>query len=82
MKPHADTVTRLIRDIVAEEVVTRFERLAHGDVSEKAPGDLVTIADVQTERRLTEALTQLLPGSRSDTDGFYYACIEKATTGH
>ena len=24
---------------------------------------------------------QLLPGSRSDTDGFYYACIEK-TTGH
>jgi len=26
--------------------------------------------------------TQLLPGSRSDTDGFYYACIEKATTGH
>jgi fructose-1,6-bisphosphatase/inositol monophosphatase family enzyme len=61
--PHTDTVTRLIRDIVAEEVVTRFERLAHGDVSEKAPGDLVTIADVQTERRLTEALTQLLPGS-------------------
>jgi fructose-1,6-bisphosphatase/inositol monophosphatase family enzyme len=61
--PHTDTVTRLIRDIVAEEVVTRFERLAHGDISEKAPGDLVTIADVQTERRLTEVLTQLLPGS-------------------
>jgi fructose-1,6-bisphosphatase/inositol monophosphatase family enzyme len=58
-----DTVTALIRDIVAEEVVPRFERLTHGDISEKAPGDLVTIADIQTERRLTEALTQLLPGS-------------------
>ena len=23
---------------------------------------------------------QLLPGSRSGTDGFYYACIEKTTT--
>ena len=60
---NTDAVTTLIREIVAEEVVPRFERLAHGDISEKAPGDLVTIADIQTERRLTEALTQLLPGS-------------------
>jgi 16S rRNA (cytosine967-C5)-methyltransferase len=27
-----------------------------------------------------ESAFQLLPGSRSDTDGFYYACIEKTTT--
>ncbi|MCI0429566.1 MAG: inositol monophosphatase [Rhodospirillales bacterium] len=63
MRPNADTVTNLIRDIVAEEVVSRFERLAHGDVSEKAPGDLVTIADVVAERRLTQALRELMPGS-------------------
>jgi fructose-1,6-bisphosphatase/inositol monophosphatase family enzyme len=58
-----DAVTRLIRTVVAEEVVPRFEKLAHGDVTEKAPGDYVTIADIETERRLTEALTRLLPGS-------------------
>ena len=28
-----------------------------------------------------ESAFQMLPGSRSDTDGFYYACIEKTTTG-
>lgn len=63
MKLDTDTVTNLIREVVAEEVVSRFERLAHGDVSEKGPGDLVTIADIETERRLTQALAQLLPGS-------------------
>ena len=63
MVPDTDTVTNLIRDIVAEEVVTRFERLAHGEVSEKGPGDLVTVADIQTEQRLTQALPRLLPGS-------------------
>ena len=63
MIPNTDTVTQLIRTIVAEEVVPRFEKLAHGDVTEKAPGDYVTIADIETERRLTEELTRLLPGS-------------------
>lgn len=63
MTPNIDSVTRLIRLIVAEEVVSRFEKLAHGEVIEKGPGDLVTVADIQTERRLTEELTRLLPGS-------------------
>jgi fructose-1,6-bisphosphatase/inositol monophosphatase family enzyme len=63
MRLDTDTVTQLIRTVVAEEVVPRFEKLAHGDVTEKAPGDYVTIADIETERRLTEALTRLLPGS-------------------
>ena len=63
MTPDTGTVTKLIRTVVAEEVVPRFEKLAHGDVREKAPGDYVTIADIETERRLTEELTRLLPGS-------------------
>ncbi len=63
MTPDIDRVTRLIRLIVAEEVVSRFEKLTHGEVTEKGPGDLVTIADIQTERRLTEELARLLPGS-------------------
>ena len=63
MTPDTNTVTQLIRTVVAEEVVTRFEKLAHGDVTEKGPGDLVTVADLETERRLTQHLTELLPGS-------------------
>src|SRR5260370_22176274 len=57
-------IERLIAEIAAEEVMARFEKLEAGDVSEKSPGDLVTIADVETERGLTPALLDLLPGSR------------------
>src|SRR5262249_60908641 len=57
------TVTRLIAEIAAEEVVPRFERLAKGEVTEKGPGDLVTVADLAAERRLAHALTRLLPKS-------------------
>src|SRR5260370_9338413 len=57
-------IERLIAEIAAEEVMARFEKLEAGDVSEKSPGDFVTIADVATERRLTPALLDLLPGSR------------------
>src|SRR5713226_9430960 len=59
----SETVERLIAEIAAEEVMPRFEKLEAGDVSEKSPGDLVTIADVATEHRLTPALIDLLPGS-------------------
>lgn len=41
----------------------RFAKLARTDITEKRPGDLVTVADVAAERRLTERLTALLPGS-------------------
>jgi fructose-1,6-bisphosphatase/inositol monophosphatase family enzyme len=58
-----DRVTALIAEIAAEEILPRFTKLAAGDVREKAPGDLVTIADEATEHRLTPLLTQLLPGS-------------------
>ncbi|HXV24056.1 MAG TPA: inositol monophosphatase [Alphaproteobacteria bacterium] len=63
MRVDTDTVTKLIHTVAAEEVVSRFERLARGEVTEKGPGDFVTIADLQAERRLTEELTRLLPGS-------------------
>ena len=58
-----DRVTALIAEIAAEEIMPRFTKLAAGDVREKGPGDLVTVADEETERRLTPLLTQLLPGS-------------------
>jgi fructose-1,6-bisphosphatase/inositol monophosphatase family enzyme len=59
-----DSVGRLIARTAAEEILPRFRALSAEDVREKAPGDLVTVADVAAERRLTRELPAALPGSR------------------
>ncbi|ADD42858.1 inositol monophosphatase family protein [Stackebrandtia nassauensis] len=66
MKLSHDTyqhIAALIRDITDTEALTRFGNLAGGDISEKNPGDLVTIADTRVETALTEQLQALIPGS-------------------
>jgi fructose-1,6-bisphosphatase/inositol monophosphatase family enzyme len=63
MLPDSDRVARLIAEAAAAEIMPRFEKLGAGDVSEKGPGDLVTVADTESERVLTAALGALLPGS-------------------
>jgi Archaeal fructose-1,6-bisphosphatase and related enzymes of inositol monophosphatase family len=62
-KIDAEAVSRLIAQVAAEEIMPRYAKLAAGDVREKGPGDLVTIADEAAEHRLTPALIQLLPCS-------------------
>ncbi|MGW3244234.1 inositol monophosphatase family protein [Streptomyces sp. NPDC001070] len=58
-------VEESIRAVADEEALSRFGRLAEGDVDEKkGPLDLVTVADRRVEERLTRTLTGLLPGSR------------------
>ncbi len=64
MIPDIETVTRIMRETAAEEILPRFRRLSAADVSEKKPGDVVTSADYAAEARLSVALTDLLPGSR------------------
>jgi fructose-1,6-bisphosphatase/inositol monophosphatase family enzyme len=44
-------------------VLPRFRHLSAGEIHEKSPGDVVTIADQESERALTAGLTRLLPGS-------------------
>ncbi|MBV1855493.1 inositol monophosphatase family protein [Catellatospora tritici] len=56
-------VEQVVRRVAAEQIMPRFGRLADAEVSEKKPGDLVTIADHAAERELTRELTALLPGS-------------------
>jgi fructose-1,6-bisphosphatase/inositol monophosphatase family enzyme len=63
MRPDIDRVTHLIEEAAAIEVMPRFRRLAAGDIREKAPGDIVTVADEAVEARLSPLLTELLPGS-------------------
>jgi fructose-1,6-bisphosphatase/inositol monophosphatase family enzyme len=57
-------VAAVIREVAEQAVLPRFRNLAAGDIKEKTgPADLVTIADTESERLLTAALTRLLPGS-------------------
>jgi fructose-1,6-bisphosphatase/inositol monophosphatase family enzyme len=58
-----DAVTALIRSTAETYILPRFRKLAAHDIHEKAPGNLVTIADLEAEKALTPALGALLPGS-------------------
>lgn len=63
MLPDIARVDALIREVAAAEILPRFRKLAASEISEKQPGQLVTIADIEAERRLTPRLEDLLPGS-------------------
>lgn len=58
-----DKVDALLREVAAEVVLPRYQRLTQDEIQEKGPGDLVTIADREAERLLTARLTDLVPGS-------------------
>ena len=57
-------VTAMMRSVAADIILPRFRTLAAHEIAEKTPGDLVTIADRESEARLTDRLAALLPGSR------------------
>ena len=59
-----DDVAAILREVAAEAILPRFRTLAQGDIEEKAPGDLVTVADRESERLLTARLPGLRAGSR------------------
>ncbi|MDA5193820.1 inositol monophosphatase family protein [Govanella unica] len=56
-----DAVSRLMRDVAGDVVLPRWKQLAPGDVEEKEPGDLVTIADREAELRITDGLRAIMP---------------------
>ena len=51
-----------MRTTAETELLPRYGRLGEGDVREKKPGDLVTVADLASERRLCAGLEAILPG--------------------
>ena len=57
-------VLDLIRSVAEQEILPRFQQLAGHEISEKGPGDIVTIADTEAERRLTDEFRALIPGSQ------------------
>src|SRR5919108_1322934 len=58
-----NAVAALIAEVAAEEIQPRFRNLATHEQREKAPGDIVTIADERAEAALTPRLIDLVPGS-------------------
>jgi fructose-1,6-bisphosphatase/inositol monophosphatase family enzyme len=56
-------VDAIIRSVATAEIMPRFRKLAEGDVEMKGVNDPVTVADKETERRLTQELTKYLLGS-------------------
>ena len=60
--PDVDAVTALVEHVAATVVRPRFRDLLAGEVSEKAPGDLVTVVDTEAEAALIEGLAAIAPG--------------------
>ena len=57
----SDQVLTLMKTVAAEVITPRFRSLADGEVMEKNPGDLVTVADHESEAILTRELTGAYP---------------------
>lgn len=56
-----DAVSDLLREVAAEIITPRFRALGDGEVMEKNPGDLVTVADREAEVAITAALHDAYP---------------------
>jgi fructose-1,6-bisphosphatase/inositol monophosphatase family enzyme len=55
-----DRVADALREVSAAVIEPRFRALAEGDVDEKAPGDLVTVADREAELALETRLAAIV----------------------
>jgi fructose-1,6-bisphosphatase/inositol monophosphatase family enzyme len=57
-------VAALMRRVARDVVMPRFQMLAAHEIEEKSPGELVTIADRESEEQLNEGLSRILPEAR------------------
>jgi len=58
-----DDVGGLLREAADQAVLPLFRKLGDADVAEKAPGDLVTVADRRAEQFISAGLRRLRPNS-------------------
>jgi fructose-1,6-bisphosphatase/inositol monophosphatase family enzyme len=56
-----EQVAEIIVDVTERIIMPRFGRLASGDIEEKKPGDVVTVADREAEAEIGEALAAYTP---------------------
>lgn len=56
-------VRRVMNEAASRALLPRFQGLRAGDVAEKSPGEVVTVADTESEAILLEGLAKILPGA-------------------
>jgi len=61
--PDSDKVIEIIRETAERDILPRFRRLEKHEVMKKNAGEIVTIADIEAEHRLSRRLPELVPGS-------------------
>ncbi len=61
--PDTEKVTAILREAAEQDILPRFRNLARHEVMSKQAGEIVTIADIEAEKRLTRRLSDLVPGS-------------------
>ncbi len=61
MIPDTRSVIHAIRETSAIEIMPRFQSLSDNDIMEKGPGDLVTVSDIESEKRLGRMLGEIAP---------------------
>ncbi|MEV4064365.1 inositol monophosphatase family protein [Nonomuraea dietziae] len=57
---HIDKVTEILREAAHAVILPRYRALATGEVMEKSPGEVVTIADREAEELITRGLRGVL----------------------
>ena len=60
----SQAVEALMRDVAETIVLPRYRTLAAYEIEEKSPGDLVTVADRESELALNAGLARILPDAR------------------
>lgn len=58
-----DKIGELLRQAAAAAILPRFRKLGGGETIEKAPGEIVTVADREAEQIIEEGLRALKPGA-------------------
>ena len=71
--PDIELVSKIIEQTARDEIVSRFEHLHQNQIRKKESGEVVTDADLQSEKKLTKALTNLVPNSNVLGEEGYYA---------
>lgn len=59
-----DAVHMLMRETSESAILPHYQRLSNAQIMEKGPNDVVTVADHQSEQRLSDGLSQLIPEAK------------------
>ncbi|NKK56231.1 inositol monophosphatase [Rhizobium leguminosarum bv. viciae] len=59
-----EEVKAIIDEAAATVILPRFQKLRAGDIEEKTPGELVTVADKEAEAFISRQLASLIPQSK------------------